>query len=137
MELVVGLFVALVGLAFAWLVVVVILWLHRPTREIAATTLRALPDVVRSLRRLVTAAGTPRSVRIAVAFLALWLAMPIDLVPDVLPVIGLLDDVIVTLLVLRFIGRRVGPDAIRAAWTGRAEDRWVLDRLLGSGGLAS
>jgi uncharacterized membrane protein YkvA (DUF1232 family) len=57
--------------------------------------------------------------------------MPFDLVPDFLPVIGQLDDLVVVVLVLRWVGRRIGQDRLRELWTG-SDDGWrLLARLLG------
>ncbi len=63
----------------------------------------------------------------AVAFLLGYLALPIDLVPDFLPVIGQLDDVVLALLVLRWVLRSAGEGAVRRHWTGTAAG---LERLL-------
>jgi uncharacterized membrane protein YkvA (DUF1232 family) len=65
---------------------------------------------------------------VAVVVAALWVASPIDLVPEFLPVIGPLDDVVVVALALRYAARRVPRATLLAAWDG---DPRVLDRLLG------
>jgi len=70
----------------------------------------------------------PRSAKFAVAFAALWVLSPIDLIPEFLPVIGPLDDVVVVALALRFAARRIPREALEEAWTGEAR---ILDRLLG------
>jgi uncharacterized membrane protein YkvA (DUF1232 family) len=71
----------------------------------------------------------PRRARIAVAFAGLWVLSPIDLIPDFLPIIGALDDVVVVALALRYAARRVPRDVLLEAWP--AEPR-ILERLLGS-----
>jgi uncharacterized membrane protein YkvA (DUF1232 family) len=63
-----------------------------------------------------------------VAIAAVWVITPIDLIPEFLPVIGPLDDVVVVALALRFAARRVPRAAIEEAWPG---ERRLLDRLLG------
>jgi len=65
------------------------------------------------LRALARDPGVPRSVRWTILGLALYLASPIDLIPDFLPVVGYLDDVLIVLLVLRYIRRRI-PDTVWA-----------------------
>lgn len=70
----------------------------------------------------------PRSAKIAVAFTGLWVLSPIDLIPEFLPVIGPLDDVVVVALALRFAARRVPHEAIYEAWPA---DPVLLSRLLG------
>jgi uncharacterized membrane protein YkvA (DUF1232 family) len=80
------------------------------------------------LRRLYRDPRVPSSAKIALAMAALWVLSPIDLVPEFLPVIGPLDDVVVVALALRFAGRRVPRDLLLEAWP--ADPRLLL-RLLG------
>ncbi len=128
MELIGG---ALIVLGLAWLAFVIVLWLHRPTRDIAAVALRAIPDVVRLTRSLLADPTTPASAKLALGGLLAYLISPIDLVPDFIPGLGQLDDVVVAALVLRWTGRRIGADGLRAHWSGSAEGFSVLLRMLG------
>jgi len=88
-----------------------------------------IPDCATLIRRLRKDPRVPRSARIAVGFALVYVLSPIDLIPEFLPVIGPLDDVVVVALVLRWAARRVPRDAIHEAWPG---DQALLDRLLGS-----
>lgn len=88
-----------------------------------------LPACVTTARRLRRDARVPRAAKAAVAFAALWAVSPIDLVPEFLPVIGPLDDVVVVALALRFAARRVPRAALEEAWPA---DRRLLDRLIGA-----
>ena len=63
-----------------------------------------------------------------IALAGLWLLSPIDLLPEFLPVIGPLDDVVVVALALRYAARQVPRDVLVAAWPG---EPWLLERLLG------
>ena len=76
--------------------------------------LRALPDLVRLMARLAADPVLPRSAKVALAAAVVYLLSPIDLIPEFLPVIGPLDDVVVVALALRYAARRI-PRAIR--WT--------------------
>jgi uncharacterized membrane protein YkvA (DUF1232 family) len=67
--------------------------------------------------------------KIAVVVAGLWVLSPIDLIPEFLPVIGPLDDVVVVALALRYAARRVPREALEEAWAG---DPHVLERLLGA-----
>jgi len=87
-----------------------------------------LPTCVSTARVLRRDPRVPRSAKLAVAFAALWVLSPIDLIPEFLPVIGPLDDVVVVALALRFAARRIPREALEEAWTGEAR---ILDRLLG------
>jgi uncharacterized membrane protein YkvA (DUF1232 family) len=86
-----------------------------------------LPACVTTVRRLRKDPRVPRAAKIAMAIAGLWVLSPIDLIPEFLPVIGPLDDVIVVALAFRFAARRVPHDAIYEAWPGDPE---LLDRLL-------
>jgi uncharacterized membrane protein YkvA (DUF1232 family) len=92
---------------------------------------RLIPDVVRLVRALLADETTPRSVKIVLGGLLLYLLSPIDLVPEVFPVIGSLDDLIIGGLVLRWAGRRVGNEQLRAHWSGSADGFDLMRRFLG------
>lgn len=113
-----------------WLVVVAILWLHRPSRDLALPAVRMLPDVLRLIRRLLVDPATPRSVKVALGFLAVWIASPIDLIPEFLPGIGPLDDIVAAAVILGWAGRRLGRHRLESAWTGSPESFDILARLL-------
>ena len=93
--------------------------------------LRLIPDVVRLLHRLVKDRSLPRGVRLRVFALIGYLAMPIDLVPDFIPVIGYADDVVIVALTLRSITRVAGVDALDRHWPGTPEGLGALKRLVG------
>jgi uncharacterized membrane protein YkvA (DUF1232 family) len=63
-----------------------------------------------------------------VGFAALWVLAPIDLIPEFLPVIGPLDDVVVVALALRYAARRVPREVVLEAWPGNPR---LIERLLG------
>jgi uncharacterized membrane protein YkvA (DUF1232 family) len=119
-----------VALLVLWGIALLVLWFHRPTRELAGPALRLLPDVLRLIRRLLTDPATPPSVRVALVALGAWIASPIDLVPEFIPVLGPLDDLVVAAFVLRWVGRRVGIERLRELWPGDAAGFAVLLRLL-------
>jgi uncharacterized membrane protein YkvA (DUF1232 family) len=87
-----------------------------------------LPNCVTLARRLARDDRVPRRVKLALGVAGLWALSPIDLIPEFLPVIGPLDDVVVIALALRFAVRRVPRDLLYEAWPG---ERTTMDRLLG------
>lgn len=93
-------------------------------RDLAAI----LPACVTTARRLRRDPRVPRRAKVAVAVAAVWVVSPIDLIPEFLPVIGPLDDVVVVALALRYAARQVPVEVLREAWP--AEPR-LLERLLG------
>jgi uncharacterized membrane protein YkvA (DUF1232 family) len=88
-----------------------------------------LPACVTMIRRLRRDPRVPRSAKIAILFAMVWVISPIDLIPEFLPVIGPLDDVVVVALALRYAGRRVPRSVILEAWPG---DPRLIERLLGA-----
>jgi uncharacterized membrane protein YkvA (DUF1232 family) len=109
-----------VGLALlvGWLALVGTLWIARPTENVLTESLRLLPDLVRLITRLAKDRSQPRGVRVRLGLLLAYLAFPIDLIPDFVPVLGYADDVIVVLLTLRSVIRLVGEAPLRKHWPG-------------------
>jgi uncharacterized membrane protein YkvA (DUF1232 family) len=113
-----------------WLVLVAVIWLHRPTRELAMPALRALPDIVRLARRLLADPRTPLRHRIGLVVLIVWLVSPIDLLPEFLPGIGPLDDIVAAAVILGWIGRQTGRARLEEMWPGDAAGFLVVARML-------
>ena len=110
-----------VAIVVCWLLLLAVLWRVSRGRTTWRDALRLLPDLVRLVRRLAGDRGLPRGVRVRLWLLLGYLALPVDLVPDVLPVIGWADDVIAVVLVLRSVARRAGPEALERHWPGTPE----------------
>lgn len=92
------------GLLLLWLCLLFVLWrVQRPHRDRTSIreALRLIPDVVRLLRRLAKDPALPRGVRVRLIVLRGYLLMPVDLVPDFIPVLGHADDAIIVALALR------------------------------------
>ena len=87
-----------------------------------------LPACVALVRTLRRDPRVPRRAKVAVVIAGLWVLSPIDLIPEFLPVIGPLDDVVVVALALRYAGRTVPREVLLEAWTGEPR---ILERLLG------
>lgn len=121
----------LAGILLLWLVLVTVLWLTKPEETRVKELLRLLPDVLRLVSRLARDRSLPRGVRVRLWLLLGYLALPFDLVPDFIPVLGYADDAVVVALVLRSVIRRAGREAINRHWPGTPEGLATLDRLLG------
>jgi uncharacterized membrane protein YkvA (DUF1232 family) len=129
-EVLAGIAVALLA---CWLTLVAALLLARPKGSLLAEAVRILPDLLRLLRRLATDPTLPRGVRVRLGLLLAHLALPIDLVPDFLPVIGYADDAVITVVVLRSVVRRAGIEAVRRRWPGSPDGFTALCRLASIG----
>ena len=119
------------GALVTWLALLIALLLIRPEGALLAEAIRLLPDLLRLLRRLAADPALPRGVRVRLALLLVYLALPIDLIPDFLPVIGYADDAIIVAFVLRSVVRRAGIQAVRAHWPGTGDGFAALARLTG------
>ena len=124
-----GIVVALLG---AWALLIALLWAVRPRDVGLGELVRLVPDVLRLVRDLLADGTTPLPVRLALAALLAWIISPIDLIPDFIPVLGPLDDVVVAVLVLRYVGRRLGEDELRRRWRGTADGFALLAGVLAS-----
>jgi uncharacterized membrane protein YkvA (DUF1232 family) len=120
------LILAVAILALIWAVLVVAL--IAAGREGAAREITAfLPNLVLLFRGLATDERVPRRAKIALILGGLYLAMPIDLVPDFIPVAGQADDAIVAAAILRFVLGSTERAVLYQHWHG---DPRTLDQLL-------
>lgn len=120
------------GLLPLWLGTVAVLYLAgraEGKRVNLRDAVRLVPDIVRLLTRLSKDPAVPRRVRIELLVLLAYLAMPLDLVPDFIPVIGYADDVVVVAVVLRAVVRHAGEAALDRHWTGTPEGLDAVKRL--------
>lgn len=116
--------VGLIGVS--WTVLIILA--KRLPPGLARELIAFLPACVTTMRRLRRHPVVPRSARWLTIYALIWVISPIDLIPEFLPVIGPLDDVVVVALVLRFVARRMPPDVLFAAWPGEPR---LLARLIG------
>jgi uncharacterized membrane protein YkvA (DUF1232 family) len=125
----------LVGIAFSllavWLLIVAVLWLVRPRDARLRDLVGVVPDLLRLVRDLLGDPAVPFGVRAALVGLLIWLVNPIDIIPEFIPVLGPLDDVVVAVLILRYARRRVGDDELRRRWRGTPEGYELLGGILG------
>ncbi|MGO4343246.1 YkvA family protein [Pedococcus sp. 2YAF34] len=119
------------GLFVTWLAVVAALLVVRPRGSLLKESVRLLPDLLRLLRDLAADRSQPRSVRVRLALLLGYLALPFDLVPDFLPVIGYADDVVVVVWTLRSVVRVVGLSELRRHWRGTDDGFEALRKVAG------
>jgi uncharacterized membrane protein YkvA (DUF1232 family) len=119
---------AIVALAYA-AAVLALLALGRRTDARALAGF--IPDCLRLIRRLIADPETMRAQRIGLLALLGYLALPFDLVPDFIPVVGVLDDAILVGLVLRWLLRTRSEVEIRSAWPGPSSSLELVLRAAG------
>jgi uncharacterized membrane protein YkvA (DUF1232 family) len=109
----------------SWLVMVVLA--QRLPPGLLRDAAEFLPACVTTARRLRGNPRVPRRAKVALLIAILWVLSPIDLLPEFLPVIGPLDDVVAVVLLLRYAARAIPRQVLFDAWP--AEPR-LLQRLL-------
>ena len=98
---------------------------HSEARALA----RFIPDCLVLLRRLIGDQRVPRRRKLVLVALVAYLSIPIDLVPDFIPIVGQLDDVLITALALRYALRSGGPELLHQHWPGPDESLEAVMRL--------
>jgi uncharacterized membrane protein YkvA (DUF1232 family) len=101
-------------------------------RKVAAKELTLLvPNLFLLFKDLLKDPAVPRGPKVLLWIGIVWIASPVDLLPEFLPVVGPLDDAVVAALVLRFLVRRAGEEAVRAHWRGEPS---TIERILRAAG---
>ena len=126
----VGIVVVLVSV---WVVLLLLFFALRPKGVSVRETVGVIPDVLRLLRSVVGDRSAPLDVRLVLIGLIAWILSPIDLIPEFIPVLGPIDDVVVAVVALRYLRRRVGIEDLRRRWVGTPEGFALLVRIIGSG----
>jgi len=111
-------------------------WLLAPSvllvsgrRQQARELVALIPNLLILFRGLLRDPRVPRSSKLWLAFAAVWIASPIDLVPEFIPILGPLDDVIIAALILRRVARVAGKAVLADHWRGDPDTLEKLFRL--------
>jgi uncharacterized membrane protein YkvA (DUF1232 family) len=118
------------GFLLSYLLLLGALLATRPRGNLLREALRLLPDLLRLVRRLAADRSVPRAARVRLWLLLGYLAVPIDVVPDVVPVLGYADDAIIVSLVLRSVVRSAGAPTVQRHWAGTDDGLAALSRLI-------
>ena len=120
------------GLVALWAVLLVLFWVLRPKNVSVRELFGLIPDVIRLLRSLIGDRSAPPDVRLVLVGLLAWILSPIDLIPEFIPVLGPIDDVVVAVVAMRYVRRRVGVEDLRRRWTGTDDGFALLLRVIGA-----
>jgi uncharacterized membrane protein YkvA (DUF1232 family) len=77
-----------------------------------------VPDCAVLFKRLLRDSRVPRGAKLVLVGLAGYLAMPFDLIPDFIPVVGQLDDALLVAATVAYVVRRAGRDVVEELWPG-------------------
>lgn len=128
--LLIGLGVAL-ALWLLLLLALVLLGKRTHAKELA----NLLPNLIRLFKGLATDKRVPKGSKWLLVAAAVWLASPIDLLPEFIPILGPLDDVVVAALVLRHLVKRAGTEVVRDHWQGADGTLEMILRVAGGAGM--
>ena len=124
-ELVIVSFAAFLALYASVVLVLVLMGRHGEARALA----RFIPDCLVLFRRLLADDRVPRARKLSLVLMLGYLALPIDLIPDFIPIAGQLDDAILVVLTLRFVLRSSGPELLDEHWPGPPEGLTAVQRF--------
>ena len=96
--------------------VVMMLLAHRLPPGLMRQVAEFLPSCVTTARTLRKDPAVPRRAKVALLVAVVWVVSPIDLLPEFLPVIGPLDDVVAVILLLRYAARSIPRQTLLDAW---------------------
>jgi uncharacterized membrane protein YkvA (DUF1232 family) len=128
-----ALLVVLLVLLAAYAVLIAALVLAGRTTD-ARMVARLVPDCIVLGRRLLRDPRVQLRHKLALGLLVGYLASPLDLVPDFIPLIGHLDDAALVVVVLRALVRSSGPELVREHWPGSGRALELVLRLVYSPG---
>ncbi len=115
-----------------WLAIVIALVLSG-RGALARELVTLVPDLMVLFAGLVRDPAVPRRAKVVLALAGVWLASPIDLIPEFVPVAGPLDDAIVAALALRYVLRTTDATLVASHWRGSSAMLERLMRLAGHG----
>ncbi len=121
----------LAAVLLIWLLLVVVLLLTKSDDLRVTDCIRLLPDLTRLFKGIAADPTMPRRIRIVLAAALAFILSPIDLIPDVIPVVGIADDVLLISLVLRWVIRTAGMAALKKHWPGSPDGLSAVCRLFG------
>ena len=120
------------ALVALWAALLVVFWVLRPKGVTARELVGLIPDILRLLRSLIGDRTAPLDVRIVLIGLLAWILSPIDLIPEFIPILGPIDDVVVAIVAMRYVRRRVGTVDLRGRWSGSDAGFAMLLTVIGS-----
>ena len=87
-------------------------------RQLVTDAVLMMPNIVRLIGRLLRDPRVPRRAKITLGLAAAYVVSPIDLIPEVIPVVGWADDVLVLMFAIDSLIERAGDDVVEELWDG-------------------
>ena len=126
--------IALTGLVVSivvlWVALATALYLARPRNGAGVDLMGSVPKVARLVWSLAHDRSLPRTVRWRLWFAFAYCVQPINLIPDFIPVIGFVDNIVILTWALRSTVNRAGNDTVIRNWTGTHDELASLYRIM-------
>lgn len=87
-------------------------------RQLMQDAVLMMPNLVKLVARLLKDPRVPRRAKIILGMAAAYVASPIDLIPEMIPVIGWADDVLIIMFALDALISRAGDEVVEELWDG-------------------
>ena len=100
-------------------------------RQLIRDAALMLPNLVKLVGRLLTDPRVSRRSKIVLGFAAAYVASPIDLVPEFIPVIGWADDVIFMMFAIDSLIERAGHEVVAEHWDGPGDLLGMIREVTG------
>jgi uncharacterized membrane protein YkvA (DUF1232 family) len=111
--------VVIIAMIILALYMVFIIGLMLAGKRTAARAIAGLiPDCIVLFRNLLRDKRVPKRYKVILGVLVAYLAFPIDIVPDFIPIAGVLDDAILVAMIIRYVIKGVGMNVVTENWQG-------------------
>jgi uncharacterized membrane protein YkvA (DUF1232 family) len=104
---------------------------HLQGRRLVADAALMLPNIVKLVYRLLADPRVPRRAKIALGLAAAYTVSPIDLIPEVIPIIGWADDVLILMFAIDALIDRAGPEVVAEHWDGPGDILQLVREVIG------
>lgn len=88
------------------------------SRQLVTDAVLMMPNIIKLVGRLIRDPRVPRRAKISLGLAAAYVISPIDLVPEVIPVVGWADDVIIVMFAIDSLIDRAGSEIVEEHWDG-------------------
>jgi len=87
-------------------------------RQLVTDAVLMMPNIIKLVGRLIRDPRVPRRAKITLGLAAAYVMSPIDFIPEVIPVVGWADDVIIVMFAIDSLIERAGPSLVEEHWDG-------------------
>jgi len=101
------------------------------TRRLIADAALLAPNLVRLVGRLLRDPRVPRRAKISLGIAAAYVVSPVDVIPEVVPVVGWADDVILIMFAVDSLIDRAGPELVDEHWDGPGDLLGLIREVVG------